>query len=99
MQNFEYKTDNNKFVIFMPRIESEIDYNNIKELSQLIDKGVEEGFDVIYIDCTNLIFIDSSGLGRLIVASKKAKISLINMNKEIKKVFQYTNLLPFFKFE
>lgn len=99
MKNFDFKIEENKFIIFLPKIESEIDYNNIMELSDLIGKGIEMGHVAVIIDCTNLIFIDSSGLGKLIVNSRKVKITLKNLNKEIKKVFHYTNLLPFFTFE
>lgn len=99
MKLFHYKIKDNKFYILLEKTNSEIDYNNLDEFTKILKTGIEKGFKEIFLDFTNLTFIDSSGLGRLIAAVKKIKITILNCNTNIKKIFKMTNLLSFFNFK
>lgn len=99
MKNFNYKIDNKKFYLYLINPGSEIDYNNIEEMTGLIKKAVEEGYKEMYFDFKNLKFIDSSGLGRLITASKQLKVVLLNVSEDVMKIFKITNITAFFNFE
>lgn len=99
MKDFNYKIENNIFWIFLNKVGSEIDYNNIDDLSEIFKKAEEKKYNTIFFDCKNLRFLDSSGLGRLITASKKFKITLKNVSEEILKIFKITNVTAFFNFE
>ena len=57
----------------------------------------------LYLDFTNLEYIDSTGLGALISILKEAKeidkdIHLIEVNERIRKLFKITKLEEMFKF-
>ncbi len=59
--------------------------------------------DDIYLDFTNLDYIDSTGLGALISILKEANesdrdIYLIEVNERIRKLFKITQLEEMFKF-
>lgn len=99
MKNFNFRIDNKKFCLFLINPGAEIDYNNIEEMTTLIKKAIDEGHKEIYFDFKNLKFIDSSGLGRLITASKQVKVVLQNVNEDVMKIFKITNIMAFFTFE
>jgi len=96
MELFKYKIQNKKFVVFITEPDGELDYSNLDKFSKVLKAGIKQEYKEITVDFKNLIFIDSSGLGRLIAASKDAKINIINCNDNIKKIFKMTNLMPFF---
>ncbi len=71
-----------------------------EELSKLLDK---ENKDIV-IDCENLNYIDSTGLGALIsvyqnVSENGHGIRLKNTKPNIKKIFEITRLDEIFEFE
>lgn len=99
MKLFNYKIKDNKFYILLLNQNSEIDYTNLDEFTKILKTGIEKGFKEIFLDFTNLTFIDSSGLGRLIAAVKDTRITIINCNTNIEKIFKMTNLMSFFNFK
>ncbi len=71
-----------------------------KDLSPLNDCT---GHDII-IDCTNLEYISSSGLRILLNIRKNAaavgsKVTILNINNEIKKVFEMTGFNTLFNIQ
>lgn len=68
-------------------------------LKNLIDKGKVN----IIIDFSDVTFIDSSGLGVIVVAYRNAKekggsIKFANVNQRVKKLFEITKTEKHFKF-
>ena len=78
-------------------LSGEIDIYNSTELkSQLAGLMTENPLDV-HVDCTNLEYIDSTGLGALVGALKNIKsheknMYLANVKPNILKLFHITNL-------
>ncbi len=70
-----------------------------KQLSNLIDQHKSD----VVLDCIDLNYIDSTGLGVLVVSLKKAKdygktIRIINIKPYIRKLFSITGLEKLFLF-
>lgn len=96
MNYFDSKIENDHFYIFLINPNSEVDYTSIDEITVLIKKGIESGYKQIFIDMKNLIFIDSSVLGKLISATKQVKVSLLNLNDNISKLLLLTGVFNYF---
>ncbi|WP_041237795.1 STAS domain-containing protein [Gloeothece citriformis] len=67
------------------------------EFRQEISKLLEEKTDIIVVDFKDVTFMDSSGLGGLVVALKTvrlagAKLFLCSINDQVKMLFQLTSL-------
>lgn len=63
-----------------------------QNLESILDKNRE-----IFLDCHLLDYIDSAGIGLLVMANKKAqlknsKLVMVNMNKAPKEILQLANL-------
>jgi anti-sigma B factor antagonist len=61
-----------------------------------IRQALEEGADVVLADCQNLGFMDSSGLGAMIVGLKmvrsaRKKLYICSINKQIGMLFDLTD--------
>lgn len=88
--------DNNKIGIFKP---TGI-FDNIKVLefkNDLLNSLTEEGKNIILLDFSGITFMDSAGLGSLVlllktVRSHGAKMYLCNVNAQIKMLFELTNM-------
>lgn len=70
------------------------------ELIQLRDSGI----NVLTFDFAELSYLDSSGIGILLHAytwtkEKQGSIRIINMSKEIRPIFQISNLIDVFNVE
>lgn len=66
-------------------------------------KYLKETEDDLYLDFSNLEYIDSTGLGSLIAILKEAreidkKVYLIKVNERIRKLFKITQLEEMFEF-
>lgn len=97
--NFYHEITDNKYYVLIREPETEIDYLNISDFNSVLLQGVELGYQKIYIDCRNLTYIDSIGLGNLMILSKKAEVVLLNIRPEIKEALKVTKFSPFFTFE
>ena len=77
-------------------LNGEIDISNVKLLNEYIEKMYEQGNEFI-VDFENLTYIDSTGLGALVhiykaLDAEGKKLTIKNVNDNIKKLFAITNL-------
>jgi len=82
----------------------EVDIYNADSLKAELHALIEERQADIVIDCESLKYIDSTGLGVLVSALKKAKeaersIQIINLKPYIAKIFTLTGLDKIFVIE
>jgi anti-anti-sigma factor len=80
-------------VIRMPQ---RFDYSSGPEFNQSLDTIAEQNREVL-LDCSLLDYIDSAGIGILVMANKKsqsknAKLIIINLNKAPREILQLANL-------
>ncbi len=79
-----------------------LDGMNGGQLRRTIDEMLKAGTRVILIDCTAVEFMDSSGLGALVMALKQTKLlggqlSLCGINDQVKMLLDLTNMSKVFK--
>ena len=82
----------------------EIDVSNITEFKETLLAGIEQHSPHILLDCGGLKYIDSTGLGVLVSAYKKASelgggIRIIHLKPYLKKIFMITALDKIFNIE
>ena len=78
-------------------LQGEIDIFNSPELKKSLNELITKEKLDIYVDCKNLEYIDSTGLGALVGVLKNVKshgkeIYLSNVKPSILKLFRITNL-------
>ncbi|HOQ08199.1 MAG TPA: STAS domain-containing protein [Clostridiales bacterium] len=78
-------------------LSGEIDIYNAQQFKEKIYQVVENSKGDVSIDCSDLNYIDSTGLGVFVGALKKAKqnnrdIHILNIRDNIKKLFVITGL-------
>jgi len=86
------------------KICGEIDIYNAAQLKEELTDAVSETMSNMVIDCYNLTYIDSTGLGVLISVLKKLKeqgygIKIMNLKPHIYKIFELTDLQRLFEIE
>ncbi|HHW70158.1 MAG TPA: STAS domain-containing protein [Clostridiales bacterium] len=86
------------------KLEGEIDIYNAPELKEALTNLIDEKQGDIIIDCEDLKYIDSTGLGVLISILKKVKeydgvIKITNLKPYINKIFTITGLDKIFIIE
>ncbi|NLT17115.1 MAG: STAS domain-containing protein [Clostridiales bacterium] len=86
------------------RLKGDIDIYAAPELKEKLALMIEEHKSDIVIDCSDLNYIDSTGLGALVALLKKAKdydkgIRIINTKPYIRKLFTITGLEKIFSME
>ncbi|HHU63834.1 MAG TPA: STAS domain-containing protein [Clostridiales bacterium] len=96
-----YNEDSNTWVV---KLSGEVDIYNSSQLKNQIDKLIDQRSGNITLDCTNLTYIDSTGLGVLIGILKRVKeyggkINIRNLKPYIKKIFVITELDKVFSIE
>ena len=74
-----------------------LDGTKADEFRQEISESVNNGTQVILVDFTNVTFMDSSGLGALVLSLKTirtngAKLFLCSLNEQIKMLFELTSM-------
>ena len=82
-------------------VQGEIDVYTSSWVKEAINEAIEKGHYFVIINLEKVRYIDSTGLGVLIGALKRAKehkggISLICTNPQIKKIFSITGLAKIF---
>lgn len=93
-----FREENGKYIATLEgRLDTVASEQTAKELSVLDDCT---GHDIV-IDCTKLEYISSSGLRILLnirktAAAVRSKVTLLNINDEIRKVFQLTGFISLF---
>lgn len=85
-------------------IEGEVDIYNSSQLKGKLYEMLDEKSVDLYIDCKDLEYIDSTGLGSLVSVLKKVKqfngnIHLSNLKPSVAKVFKITDLNKVFMIE
>jgi len=85
-------------------LDGEIDIYNAPELKEKLHKLIEQHPGNFVLDCQNLTYIDSTGLGVLISALRRVKeydgqITITNLKPYIRKIFVITGLDKIFALE
>lgn len=83
----------NLFVVKMPK---RFDYSSAVEFDGQVAKALE-GMSIITLDCTDLEYIDSAGIGLLVMAQKKSasrqsKLIIKNLKPAPREILQLANL-------
>jgi len=81
-------------------LNGEMDLYTSQEVRECIREALSDGIKKIILDCSNLEYIDSSGIGVLIslfttLRKKGGKLSLCNLNKSVEQVIKFTKLNGF----
>ncbi|MDK2933719.1 MAG: anti-sigma factor antagonist [Clostridiales bacterium] len=90
--------------VVVVELNGEIDISTVTELKDKLYAIIEKNNKDVRLDCENLTYIDSTGLGVLVGALKKVKnnnkdIYIVNLRSNIKKLFLITGLDNVFKIE
>jgi anti-sigma B factor antagonist len=78
-------------------LEGDLDMYSAPHLKELLDEPIAEADSSIILDCTQLVFVDSSGLGALVgvlkdVSNNNGQLSLAGVNENIQRILQVTGL-------
>ena len=74
-----------------------LDGTKTDKFRQEINESVKTGANIILVDFTNVTFMDSSGLGALVLSLKTirsadAKLFICSINEQIKMLFELTSM-------
>ncbi|MBW4462606.1 MAG: STAS domain-containing protein [Nodosilinea sp. WJT8-NPBG4] len=74
-----------------------LDSTKAEEFRESVEALLEEGTEVILVDLKEITFIDSSGLGTLVVLLKKARslnrsFCICSMNDQVRMLFELTSM-------
>ncbi|MGF1571016.1 MAG: STAS domain-containing protein [Nodosilinea sp.] len=74
-----------------------LDSTKAEEFRQTVDQLLANGAEVILIDLKDITFIDSSGLGTLVVLLKKVKslnrkLCICSINDQVRMLFELTSM-------
>ncbi|MFM2064273.1 MAG: hypothetical protein RLZZ507_3944 [Cyanobacteriota bacterium] len=69
-----------------------------KDIAQIIESGAK----IVLVDCQNITFLDSSGLGSLVLAFKTLrdagiKMVLCSINEQVRMIFELTSINEIFE--
>ncbi|WP_017298140.1 STAS domain-containing protein [Nodosilinea nodulosa] len=74
-----------------------LDSTKAEEFRQSVDELLENGAEIILVDLKDITFIDSSGLGTLVVLLKKIRglnrtFCLCSINDQVRMLFELTSM-------
>ncbi len=74
-----------------------LDSTKAEEFRASVEALLDEGVEVILVDLKDITFIDSSGLGTLVVLLKKARslarsFCICSMNDQVRMLFELTSM-------
>lgn len=74
-----------------------LDSTQAPSLRKAVDLAIEEGAKIILIDLRDVTFVDSSGLGALVVALKtvrstNGKLYICSINEQVRILFELTSM-------
>ncbi len=74
-----------------------LDSTKAEEFRESVEILLQEGAEVILVDLTDITFIDSSGLGTLVVLLKKARslnrsFCICSFNDQVRMLFELTSM-------
>lgn len=83
-------------------VEGELEMFTSIKLKKYLDNIIEAGANKVILDFEAMTYINSLGLGILTEILKKSKkeggaLALINLSDEVRKIFEITKLVKFFK--
>ena len=86
------------------KLDGDLDVNSVRELKKCLDEYIDTDKPNVVIDCTQLNYIDSTGLGALVSALKKVQaydgsIKITALKPYLKKIFEVTGLTKLFELE
>jgi anti-sigma B factor antagonist len=92
--NCFYDREGGKWMI---ELKGEIDIYSAPELKKTLNRALDEKIDDMHLDCSELNYMDSTGLGVLIGVLKRIKennknIYLKNLKPNVMKLFKITGL-------
>lgn len=79
-----------------------LDSTQVEEFTSQVNSVLERGVKTLLIDLKDVTFVDSSGLGGLVVALKKARSAgctmyLCSINAQVRMLFELTSMDQVFK--
>ncbi|MBD2627265.1 MULTISPECIES: STAS domain-containing protein [Nostocaceae] len=83
-------------------IEKNLTADTSSEFQQDIAQILESGAKIVLVDCQNITFLDSSGLGTLVLAFKMlrdagTKMVLCSINEQVRMIFELTSMNEVFE--
>ena len=74
-----------------------LDGTKASDFRNKINRSIENGVQIILVDFTNVTFMDSSGLGTLVLSLKTVrnagiKMFLCSINEQVKMLFELTSM-------
>lgn len=74
-----------------------LDSTQAPDLRKAIDLAIDDGAKIILIDLKDVTFVDSSGLGALVVALKavrahNGKLYICSINEQVRILFELTSM-------
>lgn len=83
-------------------VEGDVDVFTADHLTQALDMLMERGFLDLIVNLEDVQLLDTSGLGALVAARKKASelggsLGLVFVNPHIRKIFELTGLVRLFE--
>lgn len=74
-----------------------LDSTKAEEFRASVEAMIEEGAEIILVDLKDITFIDSSGLGTLVVLLKKARsldrsFCICSINDQVRMLFELTSM-------
>ncbi|MBD2567527.1 STAS domain-containing protein [Anabaena lutea] len=83
-------------------IEKNLTADTSSEFQQDIAQILESGVKIVLVDCQNITFLDSSGLGTLVLAFKMlrdagTKMVLCSINEQVRMIFELTSMNEVFE--
>ena len=74
-----------------------LDGTQVPTFSESFESALQQDIDAILIDLSNISFVDSSGLGALVISLKKARASqkqmyICSINEQVQMLFELTSM-------
>jgi anti-anti-sigma factor len=79
------------------KLSGNLNANTSQEFRQNITEILENGAQIVLVDCQDVTFMDSSGLGALVLAFKTlraadTKLVLCSINEQVRILFELTSM-------
>ena len=101
--DIQVKYDDQAKEIFVT-LDGDLDLNSVNDFKRCMDENIEEFKAGVTIDCSQLRYIDSTGLGVLVSILKKVKeyggtMKILQLKPYLFKIFDVTGLTQVFEIE
>lgn len=100
----EIKTDFESTREARVSVSGQLDMDSSDELRKILRDAAERDFQRLTVDLSDVDFIDSSGVATLVDAlqsmnEKGGQLKLVNVNDNVRNVFEIANLLEVFELD